>query len=98
MHDPLPSRSMTLYRAAPLETTKSTCTSFIAAALYWTSRELVPSGEVPQCLEEAEQQTGASGDVPPPFQIVISTPFVSFSSLSLAPFLNPLSSPFPRFP
>ena len=55
-------------------------------------------------LEEAEQQAEASGDVPyPPLQIVISTPFCLFLfSLYLyplsAPFLDPLSSPFPHFP
>ena len=39
-----------------------------------------------QCLEEAEQQSGASVDVPyPPLQIVNSAPF----SLLSAPFLNP---------
>ena len=59
-------------------------------------------GEVPQYLEEAEQQAEASGDIPPPLlQTVISTPFCLFPSplypLS-APFLNPLSSPNPHFP
>ena len=56
------------------------------------------SGET-QCLEEAEQQAEASVDIPyPPLQIVNSVPFCPFSlylyPLS-APFLNPLSSPFP---
>ena len=57
------------------------------------------SGEM-QCLEEAEQQAEASVDVPPPpLQIVISVPFCLFSLYPLsAPFLNPLSSPFPHFP
>ena len=55
-------------------------------------------------LEEAELQAEASGDVPPPpLQIVIYIPFCLFLvSLSIyplsAPFLNPLSSPFPHFP
>ena len=53
-------------------------------------------------IEEAEQQAEASGDVPPPHQIVFSTPFVSFSFLSFSilfsPFPNPLSSPFSHFP
>ena len=53
------------------------------------------------CPEEGEQQAEASVDVPPPpLQIVISVPFCLFSlyiyPLS-APFLNPLSSPFPHF-
>ena len=54
---------------------------------------------------EAEQEAEASGDVPlpPPLQIVISTPFCHFLiSLYIhpltAPFLDPLSSPFPHFP
>ena len=55
-----------------------------------------------QYLEEAEQQAEASGGVPPPLQIVISTHFVTFSlslfSLSQSSFLDPLSSPFPHFP
>ena len=45
-----------------------------------------------------KQQAEASADAPPPLQIVISVPFCLFSlylyPLS-APFLNPLSSPFP---
>ena len=68
---------------------------------------------VPQCLEEAEQQAEASGDIPSPLQIVFSKPFCLFLfslfSLFLNPFsdpflnrlsshfLNPLSSPFPHF-
>ena len=60
------------------------------------------SEEYPQCLEEAEQQAEASSDVPPPLQIVISIPFCLLFSLYLyplsAPFLNPLSFPFPHFP
>ena len=55
---------------------------------------------VPQCLEEAKQ-ADSSVDVPyPPLQIINSVPFCLFHfSLYLyplsAPFLNPLSSPFP---
>ena len=84
----------TLYQAAPLETNTSLLLRFAAES----SRELIP-----QCLEEAEQQAEECGDVPPPLQIFISTPFCLFLfSLYLyplsAPFLNSLSSPFPHFP
>ena len=55
-----------------------------------------------QCPEEAEQQAEASADVPyPPLQIVNSVPFCFFSLYLYplpAPFLNPLSSPFPHIP
>ena len=56
-----------------------------------------------QCLVEAEQQAEASGDVLPLLQILISIPLYLFLfSLQFyplyAPFIHPLSSPFPHFP
>ena len=85
--DPLPSRS--LYQAAPPETILQCCSALL--------QNLVGNSGETQCLGEAEQQAGASVDVPyPPLQIVNSVPFCLFSlylyPLS-APFLNPLSSP-----
>ena len=49
------------------------------------------------CLQRstAVQQAEVSGDVPPPLQTVISTPFCLFL-FSL--YLYPLSAPFPHFP
>ena len=84
----------TLYQAALLETNTSLLQHFNA--------ESSRNSGVTQCLEEAEQQAAVSVDVSPPLlQIVISVPFCLFSlylyPLSI-PFLNPLSSPFPRFP
>ena len=57
-------------------------------------------GGVPQCLEEAEQQVEASGDVRP-FQICLLNSIFSLFSLSQslsAPVLNLLSFPIPHFP
>ena len=62
-------------------------------------QNLVRNSGATQCLEEAEQQTEASVDVPyPPLQIVNSVPFCLFSLYLYppsAPFLSPLSSPSP---
>ena len=50
-------------------------------------QNLVRNSGVTQCLEEAEEQAEASGDVPPPpLQVVISVPFCLISILSLLPF------------
>ena len=94
------SGSRPFYQAAPLETNPSLLQCFYCRI--WSATHVF--GEVPLCLEEAEQQAEASDDVfLPPLQIVISTPFCLFLFfLSLyplsAPFLNVLSSPFPHFP
>ena len=75
-------------------------TSLMGQTLYQaeSSQELMSSEEYRWCLEEAEQQAEASGDVPPPLQIVISTLFSLHLYPLSAPFLNRLSSSFPHFP
>ena len=86
----LVSSGQTLYQAAPLETSTHCCNALLQI--------LVGNAGEAQCLEEAEQHAEASVDVPPPLQIVISVPFCLFSLYPYhlsAPFLNPLSSPFP---
>ena len=65
-------------------------------------RNLVGNSGEMQYPEEAEQQAEVSVDAPyPPLEIVNSVPFCLFPlylyPLS-APFLNPLSSPFPHIP
>ena len=65
-----------------------------------SSRELKSLEEYHSCLEEAEQQVVASGDSSSssnchPFCLIL---FSLNLYLLYAPFLNPLSSPFPHFP
>ena len=77
----LVSLGQTVYQAAPLETNTSLLQRIIAES----SQELMASEEYCSCLEKAGQQAEASGDVPPPpLQIVISIPLVSFSFLSIS--------------
>ena len=91
----LVSSGQTSFQATPLDTNTSLLQRFTAESSRELRRNSVP-------CEEAEQQAEASVDVPhPPLQIVISVPFYLFYlylyPLS-APFLNPLSFPFPHFP
>ena len=65
------------------------------------SRELKSLEEYCSCLEEAEQQVEASGDSSSSSSNCHPLCLLLFSLilyLLSAPFLNPLSSPFPHFP
>ena len=85
--DPLPSRSAGEYSHWLLQRFTVKCES---------SRELMSAEGVLLCLEEAEQQAEASGDVPPPpLQIVISILFCLFLFFLISLFTLP--SFFPIF-